>query len=266
MSERRNYFTYSAAGSAIGGLLTSPKPLRVPTQAMASLSPSGGYACSTVENFGIDGLLTMRRGTTAVEGDARQTEVTVTVEDVKIMNLLTVDLIVLRLVSHSVLGSTEASITPAGSVIKGLRYKDTEIPVTCSSDVFDRFPTFSALGQTYQPYQNYKGRDRDYPLRGLIMDPERPGEPGMADTLSGLESRIGDVKATLCPLDDECGGFPVVNGGIRLNNFGTLYLGEYRISKFARRLTMLRVELGCGTSGSLSSADGSGNGHWEPPN
>jgi len=50
-----------------------------------------------------------------------------------------------------------------------------------------------------------------------------------------------------------------------VKDFATLYFGEFRISKFARRLTMLRVELGCDVGGSLSLGDGSGNGQWEPP-
>jgi hypothetical protein len=66
---------------------------------------------------------------------------------------------------------------------------------------------------------------------------------------------VGDVKTTL---------YPGANG-LRIKDFGTLYLGEFRISKYARRLTMLRVELGCDREGSVSFADGAGNGHWEPP-
>ena len=39
MSERKSYFIHSASGSAFGGALTTPTPLTIPTQAMASLSP-----------------------------------------------------------------------------------------------------------------------------------------------------------------------------------------------------------------------------------
>jgi hypothetical protein len=74
------------------------------------------------------------------------------------------------------------------------------------------------------------------------------------------------VKATLYSLEGYSCGLPVSNGGLRIKDFATLYLGEYRISKFTRRLNMLRVELGCGTGGSVSFGEGGGNGQWEPPN
>jgi hypothetical protein len=254
MSERNSYFTYSAAGSAFGGILTSPKPLTVPTQGMASLSPSGGYGCTTIENFGIEGLLTVRKATTTVQGDPQQTEVTVTLEDVTIRDRMRVSRLVLHLVAQAPKKAFEATITPMGSLIEGLCVDGRNIPLECSTGIFDKYPTYSALEGAY-----LKGD-----LQGLILDPSTLGAPCRAATLEGCTGRAGSVKATLYAPQGQC-GLPVVNGGLRVKDFGTLYLGEFRISKFSRRLTMLRVELGCDTSGSLNLGDGSGNGQWEPP-
>lgn len=257
MSERKSYFSYSAAGSAIGGILTAPSPLTVPTQAMASLSPSGGYGSATVENFGIDGLLTVRKATTTVQGDLRQTEVTVTLEEVRLRTVLAVDRIVLHLVSQTPSpGAFEASISPAGSLIEGLRIHGADVPLVSKVDVFDRYPTFGSLETAYS----------EGALKGLIYNPGVLGGFCDAKNLEGCESRVGSVDATIYSLNGAQCGLPIVNGGLRVKDFGTLYFGNYSITKFARRLTMLRVELGCDTEGSLGLGDGSGNGHWDPPN
>jgi hypothetical protein len=247
MAERNKYFCYTAAASAFGGVRTAPVPMTIPTQAMASLSASGGYGSATVDNFGIDGLLTVRKGISTVQGDSKQTELAVTLEGVNIMNVLTLDRLVLHLVSQAPLGSTEASITPAGSLLEGLRIHGKEIEISSSVGIFDASPTYSALEQAYL----------DGKLAGLILAPGTLGAPCEAGTLQGCQTRVGDVKATL---------YSQPSGGrLRVKDFGTLYFGEYRISPFSRRLTMLRVELGCDTEGSLSLGDGTGNGHWDPP-
>ncbi len=256
MSERKSYYSYSASGSAAGGMLTAPSPLIIPTQAMASLSPSGGNGTASVENFGIPGLLSIRKATTTVQGDPKQTEVTVSIEDVRVMDVLSVNRIILHLVCQTPEGAEEASITPAGSLIEGLAVRGEEVPLASSAAVFDRNPTYTALEQAYQRRE----------LNGLIIAPDSLGALCTAPAMGGCQSRIGDVKGTLYSLENYGGPLPVVNGGLRVKGFGTLYLGEYRISRFARRLTMLRVELGCDTSGSLGLGDGSGNGHGEPPN
>lgn len=256
MSERKSYFVYSASGSAVGGILTSPAPLTIPTQAMASLSPSGGYGSATVENFGIDGLLTVRKGTATVQGDPHRTEVTVTLEDVNIKDVVTVRQLALHLVSYSPRGAAEASMSPVGSFIEGLRVRGKDISLPSSVNVFDRYPTFRDLAEAY----------RNGSLQGLIYGPGILGGYCDSPTLEGCQSIVGTVNATIYNLDGYNCGLPVVNGGLRVEGFGTLHLGSFEISRFARRLTMLRIELGCDTEGSLNLGDGSGNGHWDPPN
>ena len=255
MSERSHYFSYSAAASAFGGILTDPTPLTVPTQAMASLSPSGGYGSATVENFGVENVLSVGKGITTVQGDAKQTEITVSLEGITVRNRLTVDRIILHMVAQTPLGAYEASISPVGSSINGLRVDGKDIPLNCCAEVFGRYPGWAALEQAYTAGG----------LQGLIIAPGSLGAMCSASRLDGCESREGSVKGTIYPLTGESGGWPVKNGGLRIKDFGTLYFGEYRISKFSRRLSMLRVELGCDMGGSLNLGDGSGNGQWEPP-
>jgi hypothetical protein len=249
MSVRNSYFRYAASGSAFGGIITQPTPLVIPSQAMASLSPAGGYGSVTVENFGIAGLMTVRKGTTTVQGDPAQTEVTVTVEDLNIMDVLTVGRIVVHLVGQAPPSANEAAITPASSTIDDVRVHGSPLQIVNQAGLFAQYPTYSELEQAYI----------DGKLQGLILDPGSLGAPCTAPSMNGCATQMGDVKAALCTLSDGA-------TQLRIKDFATVYFGQFRISKFARRLTMLRVELGCNTGGGLSAGDGSNNGGWEPPN
>jgi hypothetical protein len=51
---------------------------------------------------------------------------------------------------------------------------------------------------------------------------------------------------------------------IRVPTVGTIYLGEVLVSQYARRLTMVRVELGSPVGGRLEVASGEINGSTYP--
>jgi hypothetical protein len=51
---------------------------------------------------------------------------------------------------------------------------------------------------------------------------------------------------------------------ITIPQFGTIFLGEVLISRNSRRLTMLRVELGCPLAADTSSGSVEGDGHRIP--
>ena len=52
--------------------------------------------------------------------------------------------------------------------------------------------------------------------------------------------------------------------GILIPGFGVVYFGEYLITPTSRRLTMLRIELGCPITGSIVCGYVDANGHWDP--
>lgn len=255
MAARSKYFAYSAYGSAFGGIITKPEPLTIPTQAMASLSPSGGYGSSTVENFGVKDLAFIRRATTTVQGDNKQTEVTVTIEDADLAGVMQFSRIVMHLTCTADPQGYESCISPIGSTIEGLRVNGSYIDLVNKADVFNTCATYTALERAYV------GGD----LRGLILAPGSLGAPCDAKDMNGCQTRQGNVRATIFPLDQIKSPFPIENGGIRIDKFGTIYLGQMTVSKFARNLTMLRVELGCDREGSGGYGSGGGAGHDEPP-
>lgn len=255
MAARPKYFAYSAYGSAFGGIITKPNPLTIPTQAMASLSPSGGYGTSSVENFGVKDLAFIRKATTTVQGDGKQSEVTVTIEDADLAGVMQFSRIVMRITCTADPAGYESCISPAGSIIEGLRVNGSYIDLVNKAEVFNTCATYTALANAYTSGD----------LRGLILAPGSLGAPCDAKDMSGCLTRQGNVRATIFPLDLIKSPFPIENGGIRIENFGTIYLGQMTVSKYSRRLTMLRVELGCDREGSGGYGSGGGDGQEEPP-
>lgn len=255
MAARNKYFAYSAYGSAFGGIITKPDPLTIPTQAMASLSPSGGYGTCSVENFGIPGLASIRKATTTVQGDGKQSEVTVTIEDADLAGVMQFSRVVLHITCTAGPNGDESSISPIGSTIEGLRVNGSSIDLVNKADVFNTCSTYTSLERAYV----------NGDLRGLILAPGSLGAPCDAKDLNGCLTRQGNVRATLFPLDQIKSPFPIENGGIRIKDFGTIYVGQMSVSKYSRNLTMLRVELGCDREGSGSYGGGGGSSQEEPP-
>jgi hypothetical protein len=236
-------------------MITKPNPLVIPTQAMASLSPSGGYGVSTVENFGVKDLLFIRKATTTVQGDPKQTEVTVSIEGSDFAGVVSFERLVMHLVTTPGADGGEPAITPIGSVIDGLKVNGAPVELDNKAGVFDAYPTYSALKSAY-----LEGR-----LAGLILSPSSLSGTCTAKDISGCAGRAGGVRATLFPLTATKGALRAENGGLRVKDFGTLYFGTYSITPYARELTMLRLELGCEREGSGSYGGGGANGHEEPP-
>jgi hypothetical protein len=51
---------------------------------------------------------------------------------------------------------------------------------------------------------------------------------------------------------------------IQIDGFGTIYLGEVHIKQDARRISMMRLELGSPVGGSVTICGGDGNGSTYP--
>jgi hypothetical protein len=257
MATRNKYFTFHASGSAFGGVIHRPFPVTIPSQAMVCLSPSGGYGTSSVENVGIKDLIYVRSATSTVQGDEKHTELTVTLEDADLLGVVKLKRLFMHMVCRPQPGAGESAITPAGSTIEGLTVHGTEVNLQNESAMFDRLQTWSSLANAYD--------EGNSEVRRLILNSkELTAESCGCSNWNDCVSAVGDVKATLFPLSSSQ-WLPIEYGGLRIKDFGTLYLGEFRISRYARQLNMLRVELGCDREGSGGMGGGYIDGHEEPP-
>lgn len=78
--------------------------------------------------------------------------------------------------------------------------------------------------------------------------------------------RCGDSVVTSIVRSIRWGDQKIDGHVLQLAGFGTIFFGETRIAQEERRISMLRIKLGCGTGGDGSGPDGGSNGSGDPPN
>jgi hypothetical protein len=80
-----------------------------------------------------------------------------------------------------------------------------------------------------------------------------------------LPESKGMLGFTLARIPDQLpGGLTRKGHGIYVPHFGTVFIGEFFVSQWARRLLMLHVELGCSVEGGIGIGSGEGNGTLWP--
>lgn len=244
-------FLYRAQGLVAGGFLLRPaEELIAPEGGSATLAITGGYNSSRISNFRHRDILSLRSGYTmvtgrkSVDGERFETVVTSVVENLNIMGVVTVDRIVARVSSfHPDQDNAEPSITPLGSHFQGLRVNGRDVSFTCLADDFKGLETYSGM--------ECKLRE-DKQLRQQVIPGNGWDEKGMVPL-----SLVRDLTWG----KEECAA-----GGNRLEveGFGVVHLAELIASRHTRRLTMLRVELGCAADGDVQVCGVEGDGHRLP--
>jgi hypothetical protein len=226
-------FGFLASAAALGGAFTRPfhEPLQV--QAASMLPSVGGYGSARVENFRFHELISFTAAYTQVIGneyekDGRRERSTLAlsvVEGLNVLDMVTADRIVGRLVSETPLPADKAApeaaeaqeLTwlPAGSYFVNLRIAGVRIdPV---------------------PHDALMGRD------AKTVD-------GVANL--GLAHKRDPLRCSL--FKNEC--------PIRIPGFGNIFLGEYVVARDYRKLTMIRLALGSPADGDVSAVVLQGNG------
>jgi len=232
--ERRFYF--HAEGHAFSGVFHRPVSVPIEILASVSLPTIGGHAHTRIENFHIPRLVSFKSAHTHVSGsqqdvDTFTTQVTTTIEGLRILDFLTADRIVCRLTSEHLRKNKEGHILAIGSHFENLRIAGQLVKVNFNEDLVTKKSTFT------QACENLAVGD----------DPKNPMAAG------SIVEKVQDFY------DDEC------DHQIEVRGFGKIFLGEFVVTPFARRLTMIRVELGSPIEGALNAADLAGNGGPIPP-
>ena len=130
-------FRHDASAAAFGGYLTRPFRQPLTTQASSVLAPVGGYASARVENFRFEEIVSFDAGYSQVMGTQRQegdktvyeTLATAVVEGLNILDMITADRVVSRLVSTYIPGESgdEPPYSPIGSYFLNLRVAGTRV-------------------------------------------------------------------------------------------------------------------------------------------
>jgi hypothetical protein len=257
-------FLYHAEAVAASGKFTLPVQESIEIQASVALPPGGGHGTARSENFRHRNLVSFHHAESHVVGshsrpDPKESDErphhaslsSVVIEGLNVMNVVTCDRLVMRLTTRHDDKGGEPSFMVHGSHFDNLRIAGHEIDFKFATDLFNACGTWKALNDTYAA----KGADQKR-LKALTLleaeDDQFPQSKGM-------------VGFTLAEWPKELpGGLTRDGHGIKVEHFGTVYLGELFISPYARRLSMLNICLGCSVEGTLEFGDGAGNGTFWP--
>lgn len=226
-------FLYHAHTSALAGTFRKPFSELLETQAGSALSATGGVSNGRVEKFRHRDWITCDAAyTTAVghgEDGVHTTLVTASVEYLNVLNMVTADRVVTRIASVHKLDGSEPKILTVGSHIDNLKIAGQPVVFDYDADFLSNWDTFSAA------------------------------HAGAASPHSGIVagSVIRNIKAPA--------GLQVAQNSIYFPEFGYIYLGELYIWPGRRKLTMIRLALGCSHEGDVTICDGDGNGEPFPP-
>ncbi len=260
-------FLYKAHAVGASGSFTKPRAEFMEAQASSALSIDGGMVSSRVDNFNYRDMISFRSASTMAVGtfdDATgiwTTLVTATIEGLNIMGVVTADRLTARLSSKHYASwhaarktegymeeleealdvhpkaARQASIVTVGSQIQNLMVAGSPVVALPDHQVTREWDTLK------------KAQDGCANRAGVRATKER-------------DIIVTSIFPTL-QVDRKL--LPGENNVIKFDEFGTLHLGEIIIADGERRLTMLRVELGCAIDGNTNLGEVAGNGSPMPP-
>lgn len=278
----RSFYCHADA-SALGGVLKQPQQRIVSTPGSVSLAQAGGSSAVKAERFDADGLVSFASAYVSVSGNEYpqdggwRTIATATVEGLNILHVVTADRIVAQLSVMHFYDDRPAEISFNGSQFTNLRLNGAPVAPKLNHDLLVR----STDDQTQT---NPSGRGSSVVPRftDLLLNAEqqykttaRDGEASQenATTVSprfaaaNPREELEKKGSFLCSLvKDAAVEKPATGCGhqIHIPDFGNLFLGELRVNLFSAQLTMLRVEMGCMASGTLSAGTAFSNGAFMP--
>lgn len=245
IKDETSRFIYHAQGMALGGFLDRPMEEAIETQAAVSLPITGGYGTARSAHFRHRDLISFHSahshvsGRKSVDGSSFETLVTSVVEGLNILDVVTADRIVGRITaSHPNEDNTEPCITPVGSHFVNLRVNGRE-------------PRFKWLANHFEECENYEGVTRRF-AQNLESAGQGWREKDFFPVYLAQDLTLDD--------DDPEQG----RNFLEIPHIGRIYLGELIVTRQTRRLTMLRVELGCPGKGSVCASSVEGDGHRIP--
>jgi hypothetical protein len=184
-------FAFRASAAALGGFFTRPIHEPLPVQAASVLPSVGGYGSARAENFRFHELISFKAAYTQVIGveyneDGRRERSTLAlavVENLNVLDMVTADRVVGRLVSETDLEvaktDTELTWLPQGSYFVNLRIGGRRVEPAPQEALMYR-----AL--THEGIQATRLARKDNPLRCPLFEGEHPiSIPGFGDIFLG---------------------------------------------------------------------------------
>jgi hypothetical protein len=180
-----------------------------------------------------------------------------TVKGLAVLNRAKVAHAAVGIVSHSAVGNDEPLINLGNNVLDGVEIDGCKLKVTLAEDFFKTNNTLKKLRDAFNA-----GLDPKYQGLFLTLDGSEPPPTKFPEA-------NGTVKCTVVQKLEWDGPAhqtaTIHNHVVAVPDFGNIYFGEMFVKADARRLTMVRFQLGCPDGGDVVAADSENNGGGYPP-
>ena len=287
-------YTYNASAYGFAAELSRPMRHSIPTQAASVLSAGGGGSHSRVQDFKYDSFISVADAHTEVGGSYDACHKIHTsyafsaLEKVNVANVLLADRIVSRLYIYAPEDpAEETTFSIAGSHFENLRIAGHKVEVQFPTSEFAAYDAFSevskagkwmvgtelatrlaggALTALEDAYHALKG------MTGLIKGLQKPDPNRSAYLLSPANDLKLEGHKNGDPKKKKNGEHDWINSGIQqfgnvicVPKFGVIRLAELLVHKHCRTLTMFRVQMCSGHTGSSDGGGTSGGGGTTGP-
>jgi hypothetical protein len=274
--ERRFLFRGNAA--VIGGRISRPRELVIDAAGASSLTVVGGRSHGTLPRTRFGEFVRVRSAATSARGlfdDRKQvrertfgrvredslTATTVVTVDVQGLVVgtspaLRIEQLRGRLTGTSSAADPEPSIKPGDLRISGVDIGGHALVVDLERDLFVRYDTREGL------LTAARGRSFAAKYRGNLLIPG-----GSAEQRGGRRSEDmidGNVVRRIRWRSEPYPRATIVRNSVIVPGFGQIYFGEMFITALSRRLTLVRLQLGSPTGGSVACGEIETNGSWYP--
>jgi hypothetical protein len=285
-ASQERVFHYHADANALGGVLTHPYKTVISTAANSSLSNAGGYNSSPTVPFHLDHVLRCKAAyshtTGGVEDDQWTSLTTAVIEDVNLLEVVTADKVVAQISSRHPKNGHVPSISFVGTQFVNLRINGEVVEPILDVHPFPAPPapkkaTGSSKSATasrvaeirqFSPYHHSDVRKLAKKQSSKLVGPSH--DPDVLKRRYGWLASDDEIESRghlLCSLVTEYrGGNPKNTYGhvIHVPGFGYVFLAELTFDQGAYHLTMIRAEMGCASSGTVSMAAARTNGRTQP--
>jgi hypothetical protein len=215
----------------------------------------------------IESALTECSGTLDDDGVYR-THVTTTVEGLNVGDTVTADRVTAKLVTEHYPDEDEPRIDVSDSSIENLMVLGQPVQLEFDTPLFQGLNTFSKFKTQFDKDPKFKKEMRQRFLWGDLPPNEVPdflaerykfteGQPSLPESK-------GIVPCSVIKSVTGSKGFQTFRHVLVIPDFGKVFLGELLLRKHARRLTMMRFQLGSPMAAALTVSGNEGNGTTYP--
>jgi len=269
-------YVFHGHASGVAAHIRRPDTRLLPVQGSSSLPVTGGLSESEVgagqleKWVSFEGVSTSAsgdyvdaaqgvattRGEVAFDAAPTETKVKADVRGLVILGRVHVARATVGLISRSAPPGQQPVIRLEGNRLEGVRIDDSPLKITLAENFYQECDTHAKLKKKHSAGL---AKEHAHLLMPLVED----------GTVTDFPEACGRVKCTIVQ-EIAWAGAPhptaTIHGHVvRVPNFGRIYFGEMFITDEARRLTMVRFQLGSDDGGEVTAGEGETNGTVWPP-